>query len=209
MPAPINHLADLGVGTPPPTPASQQPQADSRPQEARPLPADPVFQLPPIKATLEGDIAGFWASQKDAELPEYQLAVKEKQKLVDNGIAIFPMKNGGQAVFNPNIISPAQVVALDKYGKLDNFLKPLSALLGPVKEAGAALPASAAPSSPAGTPPQAPVAPANPTRPTPAAVSRPLAAADAKEYAAPTTRAAKRPTPGAGSLLQTLQVQAK
>ena len=205
MAEPTNHLSELGVPSTPPS--TQQPQADSRPKEARPLPPDPVFQLPPIKATLEGDIAGFWATPEDAKLPAYQLAVKNKQLLINNGLAIYPMKNGGQAVFNPNILGVAQVVALDKHGKLDNFLKPLGSLLGPASSpvTPTSQPAAATP-----TPVAPPTGPAqNPARPTPAAISRPLAAADAKEYAAPTTRAAKRPTPGAGSLLQTLQVQPK
>lgn len=210
MPEPTNYLADLSPASPTATPAAANPPPAAPGNGPRPLPPDPVFQLPPIKATLEGDIAGFWTVPADVKRPEYQLALKNKQLLVNNGLVIYPMKNGGQAVFNPAVIGLHQVQALDKHGKLDNILKPLGALLASPSPTPASQPAAAnpPPSGPAPIP-QAPPVPPPTAKTTPAAVSRPLAAADAKQYAAPTTRASKRPTPGAGSLLQTLQVQPK
>lgn len=155
---------------------------------------DAVLQVPYFRALLEGAPpavrVGF-----DEQFPEKALIEENAQDLIQAGFGFYRTKaNDASVLFNTRFVSPKELAAADKAGKLDTIAPPFSELKGFFDQS---LSGDAA----------APVAPAvNPTPvalpPQPAGSADKITAARLKNLAvgSPTSG----PQPGAGRILNNI-----
>ncbi len=191
-----NLLTDLGVPDAASTP-------EEPPQEVSPAMADqdPLMSNPVVAAVLNADVPGVTASPEDFNRPEVKFLGANNKQLLDLGLGLYRSKDKSVSLFNPGILRANEVEKLDQHGKLRDFFVPASQFFGAASNPA---PAEGQPPAAGGLPSSQPL-----PRPTPSAAQRPIAEVNAKSYGVAQRQATKRPQPGSGSLLQTLEVQSR
>jgi len=159
---------------------------------------DPLMSNPVVAAVLNADVPGVTMTRADFGRPEVKFLGQNQKQLLDFGVGLYRSKDDAISMFNPGVLKPGEVENLDKHGKLGDFFVPISQFLGAGPKPEGEVPAAGGP------PPSQPL-----PRPTPSAAQRPMAEVNAKSYGVAQRQATKRPQPGSGSLLQTLEVQSR
>lgn len=151
MPVDMNSI--LGAAPAAPAPA-EAPVEEAPAPEAEPSIPDAVLEIPEFMGLLEGKPPAV-SIAADAPTPESQTVMQNQQALADAGFGFYKSSDGSKnVIYNSQFVSPEQIAAADKKGKLDTLATPFAELQGAYQSATGGAPAAAAPVSAAVTAPQ-------------------------------------------------------
>ena len=109
---------------------------------------------PALRAVLEQQLPGVYAS-KDSKHPGVKTITEHAEDVTDRlGLAFYVFKDGERAaVFNPLVVSAAEVKAADKEDRLTELFADYEQIVGGAEEGEAPTPAAPAPTGRRGGPP--------------------------------------------------------
>ena len=206
---PLNTDAVMG-GAPATDETEANPAADAAPAtesaEGGDTLPNPILQIPEIHGLLQGKPVAISATAKDKN-KDLSLVVGHMKELQNAGFGFYRGLDGQtNVIFNTQFVSPEQIQAADKAGKLDEIAPPFSEVRAAYAKVMAENPA------PAGAPQDASAAPAAvptpetdqnaaPSAPAPA-ISQKLASQRVKNMAAGAPSSG--PAPGQGRIINSL-----
>jgi hypothetical protein len=105
--------------------------------------ADPNFdpmKSPIVQAVFNASIPGVTFTDADLKNPQVAPLAANARNLVEAGLGVVGLKDGRKALFNPHVITPAEILKADKKGTLDKALIPFSKAGGAADSSGPAAP---------------------------------------------------------------------